>query len=129
MVTRATDVEGFPSLLNEMLWWGIFSYRSEYSIYARGRGPGLVDYFATLFIPQRLVEGEHHSYNLVAMVPLREWQFKKWLTRQWHSSAKRFQNYGCHPSNIFQSKAYNRASTCSTNPQWAPPCMKGACPS
>ncbi|CAO2171635.1 unnamed protein product [Urochloa humidicola] len=66
MVTRATDVEGFPSLLNEMLWRGNFSYRPEYSVYARGRGPGLVDYSATLFIPQRLVEGEHHSYNLVA---------------------------------------------------------------
>ncbi|CAL4913301.1 unnamed protein product [Urochloa decumbens] len=66
MVTRARDVEGFPSLLNEMLWRGNFSYRPEYSVYARGRGPGLVDYFAAMFIPQRLVEGEHHSYNLVA---------------------------------------------------------------
>ncbi|CAL4942068.1 unnamed protein product [Urochloa decumbens] len=66
MVTRARDVEGFPSLLNEMLWRGNFSYRSEYSVYARGRGPGLLDYFAVMFIPQRLVEGEHHSYNLVA---------------------------------------------------------------
>jgi hypothetical protein len=66
MVTRAEGVQGFPSILNEMLWRGNFSYLPEYSVYARGLGPGLVDYFATMFIPMRLVEGVNHSYNFVA---------------------------------------------------------------
>lgn len=66
IVTRARDVEGFPSLLDEMLWRGNFSYWLEYSVYARGHGPGMVDYFATLFIPMLLVEGVNHSHNVVA---------------------------------------------------------------
>jgi hypothetical protein len=66
MVTRAKGVQGFPSILNEMLWRGNFSYRPEYLVYARGLGPGMVDYFATMFIPMRLVEGVNHSHNFVA---------------------------------------------------------------
>jgi hypothetical protein len=66
MVTRAEGVQGFPSILNEMLWRGNFSYLPEFSIYARDLGPGLVDYFATMFIPMRLVEGVNHSHNFVA---------------------------------------------------------------
>jgi hypothetical protein len=66
MVTRAEGVQGFPSILNEMLWRSNFSYLPEYSVYARGLGPGLVDYFATMFIPMRLVEGVNHSHNFIA---------------------------------------------------------------
>jgi hypothetical protein len=66
MVTRAEGVQGFPSILNEMLWRGNFLYQPEYSVYARGLGPGMVDYFATMFIPMRLVEGVNHSHNFVA---------------------------------------------------------------
>ncbi|KAJ1256642.1 hypothetical protein BS78_K337600 [Paspalum vaginatum] len=67
MATRAEGVEGFPSILDEMLWRGNFSYRPEYAVYARGRGPGLVDYFATLFIPKRLVEGVTEPHRFAAM--------------------------------------------------------------
>ena len=55
------------SILDEMLWRGNFSYRPEYAVYARGRGPGLVDYVATLFVPERLVEGVTGSHRLLAV--------------------------------------------------------------
>ncbi|KAJ1280278.1 hypothetical protein BS78_04G219100 [Paspalum vaginatum] len=66
MATRAEGEEGFSSILDEMLWRGNFSYRPEYAVYARGCGPGLVDYVATLFVPKRLVEGvsEPHQWEL-----------------------------------------------------------------
>ena len=66
MVTRASDVEGFPALLNEMLWRGSFSSRPEYSVYARGIGHGMVDYTAIVFIPVRLVTRANHSYEVIA---------------------------------------------------------------
>jgi hypothetical protein len=45
-------------------WRGNFSFRLEYSAYARGLGPGLVDYFATMFIPMCLVEEVNHRPQL-----------------------------------------------------------------
>jgi hypothetical protein len=82
MVTRVVGVQGFPSILNEMLRRGNFSYLPEYSVYARGLELGLVDYFATMFIPMRLVEGVNHSHNFVshgtsvgmAIQPPRNWR-------------------------------------------------------
>ncbi|KAJ1256996.1 hypothetical protein BS78_K236900 [Paspalum vaginatum] len=67
MATRAEGVEGFPSILDEMLWRGNFSYRPEYAVYATGRGPGLVDYVATLFVPKCLVEGVIEPHHFVAV--------------------------------------------------------------
>jgi hypothetical protein len=63
--SRGEGVEGFPAILNEMLWRGNFSYRPTYAVYARGIGPGLVCYIATLSIPKRLVEGvtEPHRFQ------------------------------------------------------------------
>jgi hypothetical protein len=57
MATRATETEGFPEELREMLWRVNFSRQPEYAVYARARGPGLVDYFATVDIPERSVYG------------------------------------------------------------------------
>lgn len=57
MATRALDVEGFPALLCEMLWRANFTYAPEYSVYAKGHGPGLVDYVATVHIKERFVAG------------------------------------------------------------------------
>ena len=66
MVTRAEEAEGFPPLLAEMLWRGNFSRRPEYSVFARGLGPGMVDYVATVFIPRRFVEGVTEAHNISA---------------------------------------------------------------
>ena len=66
MVTRAEEAEGFPPLLAEMLWRGNFSQRSEYSVFARGLGPGMVDYVATVFISRRFVEGVMEAHNISA---------------------------------------------------------------
>jgi len=64
--TRTEDVEGFPTELREMLWRANFSYHPEYCVYARGRGPGLVDYLATIDIPSRIVEGAGaHFYQAI----------------------------------------------------------------
>lgn len=64
MATRAEHVEGFPAELREMLWRANFSYQPEYAVYAKGRGPGLVDYIATVNIPPRSVYGAAaHSYE------------------------------------------------------------------
>ncbi|KAJ1265007.1 hypothetical protein BS78_08G044700 [Paspalum vaginatum] len=67
MATHVDGVEGFPSILDEMLWRGNFSYRPEYAVYAKGHGPGLVDYVATLFVPKRLVEGVTEPHRFVAV--------------------------------------------------------------
>ncbi|KAJ1295897.1 hypothetical protein BS78_01G258500 [Paspalum vaginatum] len=67
MATCAEGVEGFPFILDEMLWRGNFSFRPEYAVYARGHGPGLVDYVATLFVPKRLVEGVSEPHQYVAV--------------------------------------------------------------
>ncbi|KAJ1262424.1 hypothetical protein BS78_09G106500 [Paspalum vaginatum] len=67
MATHAEGVEGFPSILDEMPWRGNFSYRPEYAVDARGRGPGLVDYVATLFVPKRLVDGETEPHRFVVV--------------------------------------------------------------
>ena len=66
MVTRAEMAEGFPPLLAEMLWRGNFSLRLEYSVFARGLRPGMVDYVATVFIPRRFVEGVTEAHNISA---------------------------------------------------------------
>ena len=66
MVTRAEMAEGFPPLLAEMLWRGNISQRPEYSVYARGLGPSLVDNVATVFIPRRFVEGVMEAHNISA---------------------------------------------------------------
>jgi len=66
MVTQAEEAEGFPPLLAEMLWRGNFSRRPEYSVFARGLGPGMVDYVATVFIPRRFVEEVTEAYNISA---------------------------------------------------------------
>ena len=55
--TRAEDVTGFPAELREMLWRANFSYQPEYVVLARGIGPGLVDFKASVYIPQRSVYG------------------------------------------------------------------------
>ena len=66
MATRAADVDGFPEELREMLWRANFSYQPEYAVYALARGPGLVDYVATVDIPARSVHGSvGHSYQAV----------------------------------------------------------------
>ena len=66
MVTRAEEAEGFPPLLAKMLWRGNFSWRPEHSVFARGLGPGMVDYVATVFIPRRFVEGVTEAHHISA---------------------------------------------------------------
>ena len=65
LVTHGRETEGFPALLNEMLWRGNYSSRPEYAVYARGFGPGMVSYLATLHIPMRPVESgsEPHDFS------------------------------------------------------------------
>ncbi|KAJ1261917.1 hypothetical protein BS78_09G065600 [Paspalum vaginatum] len=67
MATHAKGVEGFPSILDEMLWRGNFSYWPEYAVYAKRRRLSLVDYVATLFVPKHLVEGVTEPHRFVAM--------------------------------------------------------------
>ena len=66
MVTRAEEAECFPPLLAEMLWRGNFSWRPEYSVFARGLGTGTVDYVATVFILRCFVEVVTEAHNISA---------------------------------------------------------------
>ncbi|KAL6629533.1 hypothetical protein ACP70R_029298 [Stipagrostis hirtigluma subsp. patula] len=57
MATRGEGVEGFPSLLREMMWRANFTYPPEFVVYGRGVGAYLSEFSATVDIPARLVHG------------------------------------------------------------------------
>jgi hypothetical protein len=57
MATRASEMIGFPALLNEMLRRAHYTIQPEYAVYALGHGVGLVDYMATLHLKARMVVG------------------------------------------------------------------------
>ncbi|KAL6846789.1 hypothetical protein ACP4OV_024237 [Aristida adscensionis] len=59
METQAEGVEGFPSLLREMMSLANLTSVPEYKVYARGYSNGMVDYTATIDIAEGDVYGAH----------------------------------------------------------------------
>ena len=55
--TRAEDVDGFPALLQDMMWRANFTYQPEYALYRRDRGPGMEEYRAIINVIARQVAG------------------------------------------------------------------------
>ena len=51
MAYHGANIEGFPALLEEVMWRGNFSYRLEYAVYAKGYRHGMVDYMANVRLP------------------------------------------------------------------------------
>ena len=53
MATHAEGVKGFLALLCDMLWHANVTFVLEYAVYARGVGPNVVEYLATVDIQKR----------------------------------------------------------------------------
>ena len=51
-------MEGFPAILQKMMWHANFSYQPEYFVYARSIGLGLDECMEKVILRPRLVEGE-----------------------------------------------------------------------
>jgi len=49
-MTQAEGMEGFPAILQEMMWCANFSYLPEYFVYARFLGLGLDECMAKLVL-------------------------------------------------------------------------------
>jgi hypothetical protein len=56
MATHAANIEGFPALLNEVMWRANYTYRLEYVVYGKGVKHGMVDYAAQIHIPSHLCD-------------------------------------------------------------------------
>ncbi|CAO2208236.1 unnamed protein product [Urochloa humidicola] len=66
MATRASEIVGFPALLNEALKTARFIHKPEYKVFARGYAIGLDEYMARLHLGER--EGERgKTYVFEAM--------------------------------------------------------------
>ena len=80
MTTYGENTEGFPALLNEVMWRSNYSYHPEYAVYALGVGHGVIDYTYKVHIPSHLVTQEKRLVALLGERVLRSiWQFKLWL--------------------------------------------------
>jgi hypothetical protein len=56
-MTRAEGTEGFPALLQEMMWRANFSYEPEYFLYSVEIGHRLVETHACVLFHPRIMEG------------------------------------------------------------------------
>ncbi|CAN6237888.1 unnamed protein product [Urochloa humidicola] len=56
MATRASEIVGFPALLNELLKTACFIHKPEYEVFARGYAIGLDEYMARLHLGERVGE-------------------------------------------------------------------------
>ena len=56
MATHGENIEGFPALLNEVMWSANYSYLPEYAVYALGVGHGVIDYTCKVHIPSHLCD-------------------------------------------------------------------------
>ena len=63
--TQAEDVEGYPTLLRDMMWRANFTYQPTYFIYRQDQGPGMEEYRAVIHIIARQVTGSI-SYHFQA---------------------------------------------------------------
>ena len=67
MATQGENIEGFPSLLNEVMWRANYSYRPEYVVYALGFGHGMINYTCKVRIPSHLCD-PGQEFNRLAWV-------------------------------------------------------------
>jgi hypothetical protein len=56
MATCGENIDGFPALLNEVMWRANYLYRLEYAVYALGVGHGVIDYTCKVRIPSHLYD-------------------------------------------------------------------------
>ena len=54
MATHGENIEGFLTLLNEVMWRANYSYRPKYAVYALGVGHRVIDYTYKVRIPSHL---------------------------------------------------------------------------
>ena len=56
MATYGENIEGFLSLLNEVMWRAKYSYLPDYAVYALGVGHGVIDYTCKIHISSLLCD-------------------------------------------------------------------------
>ena len=57
VMTRAEGNEGFPAMLQDLMWCANFSYAPEYFVYTTKIGPNLVEFYASVLLHPRLMTG------------------------------------------------------------------------
>ena len=56
MATHGENIEGFPTLLDEVMWRANYSYCPEYAVYALGVGHGMINYTYKVCISSHLCD-------------------------------------------------------------------------